>query len=37
MDRISVIDRNTYETKIHMRLDIDGSGANNIDTGIGFF
>ena len=36
MDRISVIDRNTYETKIHMRLDIDGSGINNIDTGIGF-
>lgn len=37
MDRISVIDRNTYETNIHMRLDIDGSGMHNIDTGIGFF
>ncbi len=37
MDRISVIDRNTFETNIHIRLDLDGSGMSNIDTGIGFF
>ena len=37
MDRISVIDRNTFETNIHVRLDLDGSGMSNIDTGIGFF
>lgn len=37
MERISAISRNTKETKISMKLDIDGSGKNNINTGIGFF
>lgn len=37
MVRISNIKRNTYETKITMELNVDGSGINDIDTGIGFF
>ena len=35
--RTANISRNTYETKICLNLDIDGSGVSNIDTGIGFF
>ena len=32
-----VHERNTNETKIHIDLNIDGSGISNIYTGIGFF
>lgn len=32
-----VHDRNTSETKIHVELNLDGSGAANIHTGLGFF
>lgn len=31
------LSRNTYETNIDISLNIDGSGKNNIDTGVGFF
>ena len=37
MDRIAEIVRNTNETKIHMTLNLDGSGTGDIHTGIGFF
>lgn len=37
MGRQSEISRNTKETSITVRLDIDGSGKSSIDTGIGFF
>lgn len=37
MDRIAEITRNTNETKIHMTLNLDGSGKGEIHTGIGFF
>lgn len=37
MDRISRLERNTLETKISMDLNLDGSGVNSINTGIGFF
>ncbi len=37
MVRTSNIERSTFETKISVNLNIDGSGVNNIDTGIGFF
>ena len=30
-------DRNTNETKIHIELNLDGSGKSSIHTGIGFF
>ncbi|MBN9300039.1 MAG: bifunctional histidinol-phosphatase/imidazoleglycerol-phosphate dehydratase HisB [Filimonas sp.] len=30
-------DRNTSETKIHVELNLDGSGKANIHTGLGFF
>ncbi len=37
MDRIAEFSRDTYETTIDMTLNLDGSGENNIETGIGFF
>lgn len=37
MDRIAEITRNTNETKIHMTLNLDGSGRADVHTGIGFF
>ncbi|MCL5125668.1 MAG: imidazoleglycerol-phosphate dehydratase HisB [Deltaproteobacteria bacterium] len=35
--RTSEISRKTYETDIHLKLNIDGSGNGSISTGIGFF
>ena len=35
--RTAEIERNTKETKIRLTLNLDGSGAGEIDTGIGFF
>lgn len=35
--RTSEISRKTKETDINIKLDIDGTGKNSIDTGIGFF
>jgi len=35
--RTAKIERNTNETQIRMELNIDGSGENEITTGIGFF
>jgi len=37
MARTARIQRNTSETKIELRLDLDGSGTAEIQTGIGFF
>lgn len=37
MDRIGEIDRSTKETNISLRINLDGSGIQEIDTGIGFF
>ncbi|MBE7029729.1 MAG: imidazoleglycerol-phosphate dehydratase HisB [Clostridia bacterium] len=34
--RISEIVRNTNETKIYIKLNLDGNGESNIDTGCGF-
>ena len=36
-DRVAEITRNTNETKIHIRLNLDGSGKNDISTGLDFF
>ncbi|HEX7572711.1 MAG TPA: imidazoleglycerol-phosphate dehydratase, partial [Bacteroidota bacterium] len=37
MNRTSTVERNTAETSIRLRLDLDGAGAFDIATGIGFF
>jgi imidazoleglycerol-phosphate dehydratase len=37
MSRQSVIDRHTGETRIHLALEIDGTGASKIETKIPFF
>lgn len=37
MKRTAEIERNTKETKIRVRLDLDGTGQARIRTGIGFF
>lgn len=37
MARTSTISRKTSETEISLSLDLDGSGASTISTGVGFF
>jgi imidazoleglycerol-phosphate dehydratase len=36
-NRIATVVRNTQETRINLRLDLDGSGAHNLATGLPFF
>lgn len=36
-DRVAEIMRNTNETQIYIKLNLDGSGKNVIDTGLSFF
>lgn len=36
-DRISEISRKTNETDIYIKLNLDGTGVGNIDTGLSFF
>ncbi len=36
-DRIAEVARNTAETKIRVRVNLDGNGKANLHTGIGFF
>ncbi len=37
MNRTAELERATKETRVKVRLDLDGAGAHEIDTGIGFF
>ena len=36
-DRIAEVSRNTAETRITVRINLDGTGQHNLRTGIGFF
>lgn len=35
--RVAEVTRNTLETRIHVRLDLDGHGTSKLATGVGFF
>ena len=35
--RKGIVERNTKETKILCKINLDGTGKSNISTGIGFF
>jgi imidazoleglycerol-phosphate dehydratase len=37
MSRVAKIDRETKESKVHVELDLDGSGRTEIATGVGFY
>ena len=37
MNRTAEVSRNTAETKIRVKVDLDGSGQSKLQTGIGFF
>ncbi len=37
MSRIAKIDRETKESKVHVELDLDGTGQASVSTGVGFY
>ncbi|HNV11304.1 MAG TPA: imidazoleglycerol-phosphate dehydratase HisB [Propionibacteriaceae bacterium] len=37
MARTAVVDRTTSESSVHVELDLDGTGASTISTGVGFY
>ncbi|HET9422135.1 MAG TPA: imidazoleglycerol-phosphate dehydratase HisB [Nocardioides sp.] len=37
MSRVAKIDRETKESKVHVELDLDGTGRTDVATGVGFF
>ena len=37
MTRTAVVDRETKESKVHVEVDIDGTGRSDVSTGIGFY
>jgi imidazoleglycerol-phosphate dehydratase len=37
MSRTATLDRETKESKVHVSVDLDGSGHSDIATGVGFF
>jgi imidazoleglycerol-phosphate dehydratase len=37
MNRTAVVDRETRESKVHVEVDLDGTGHADVSTGIGFY
>ena len=37
MTRTATVDRETKESKVHVEVDLDGSGRSDVTTGVGFF
>ena len=37
MTRTATVDRETKESKVHVEVDIDGSGRADVSTGVGFY
>jgi imidazoleglycerol-phosphate dehydratase len=37
MTRTAVVDRQTHESKVHVEVDLDGTGRSDVSTGVGFF
>ena len=37
MNRTATLDRQTSESKVHVELDLDGSGRHDVSTGVGFY
>jgi imidazoleglycerol-phosphate dehydratase len=37
MTRTAIVDRETKESKVHVEVDLDGSGRSDVTTGVGFF
>jgi imidazoleglycerol-phosphate dehydratase len=37
MNRTATLDRATSESKVHVELDLDGSGRHDVTTGVGFY
>src|SRR6185369_14873051 len=37
MTRTARVDRETKESKVHVEVDLDGSGRSDVTTGVGFF
>ncbi len=37
MNRTATLDRETKESKVHVEVDLDGSGRSDVSTGVGFF
>jgi imidazoleglycerol-phosphate dehydratase len=37
MSRVAKIDRETNESKVHVELDLDGTGRTDVSTGVGFY
>ena len=37
MSRTAVVDRETHESKVHVEVDLDGTGRSDVSTGVGFF
>ncbi|MBF4767350.1 imidazoleglycerol-phosphate dehydratase HisB [Nocardioides agariphilus] len=37
MSRTATVDRQTKESKVHVEVDIDGTGRSDISTGVGFY